>query len=66
MKKNIGTIDRIIRIAITSTIGLLLFKGIITGWLGLLLGIIAIILLLTGLIRTCPAYLPFSLSTRKK
>lgn len=66
MKKNIGTIDRVIRIAIAVVIGVLFSKGIITGWLGLLLGMIAVMFLLTGLVSTCPVYIPFSLSTRKK
>ena len=65
MKKNMGAIDRVGRIAIAVVIGILFFKGILTGWLSILLGIIAIAFLLTGLVSTCPIYLPFGLSTRK-
>lgn len=65
MKKNMGKIDRIFRIAIATLVGVLFFKGVITGWLAIVLGIVAIAFLLTGLVSTCPIYLPFGLSTRK-
>lgn len=65
MNKNMGTIDRIFRIAIATVVGVLFFKGVITGWLAIVLGIVAIAFLLTGLVSTCPIYLPFGLSTRK-
>ncbi|MGV2831333.1 YgaP family membrane protein [Myxosarcina sp. GI1(2024)] len=66
MKKNIGAVDKVIRLASAITISIILLKGVVTGWLGLLLGIIAVILLLTGLVSTCPLYLPFCITTRKK
>jgi len=57
MKRNIGITDRWIRIVAGLAIGL---AGIYyNSWWGLL----GIIPLLTALIRTCPLYLPFGLST---
>jgi hypothetical protein len=57
MKKNIGITDRWIRVVAGLAIGI---AGIyFQSWWGLL-GILA---LLTALIRTCPLYLPFGLST---
>lgn len=58
MKTNVGTIDRVIRIALGLVlIGATLMGAIgVWGWLGL-------ILIATGLFRFCPVYLPFGLST---
>jgi hypothetical protein len=65
MKKNIGTIDRIIRIAIAALIGVLYAAGQITGTAALLLGLLAAVFVLTGLASVCPLYLPFGFSTRR-
>ncbi|MDO4708439.1 MAG: DUF2892 domain-containing protein [Pseudomonadota bacterium] len=60
MKFNVGGIDRLLRIVLgLALIGLTLTGHIgVWGWLGLLP-------LITGLVRFCPAYLPFGLSTCK-
>ncbi len=60
MTQNIGNTDRIIRIVLAVAIAVLgiVFKS----WLGL----IAIVPLATALVRTCPLYLPFGISTKKK
>ena len=60
MKSNIGTIDRIIRIVLG--IAIAVFGIAFKTWLGL----IAVIPLATAAIGTCPLYLPFGLSTRRK
>lgn len=60
MKQNIGTVDRIVRIALGLAIAA---AGIyFRNWLGL----IAIIPFATALVRFCPLYLPFGISTRRK
>ena len=64
MKKNMGTIDRGIRIVIALTVGVLYFMGQISGTAAIILGILAVVFVLTGLVGTCPLYLPFGLSTR--
>jgi len=58
--QNIGNTDRVIRIVLGLGIGILgiVFKS----WLGL----IGIIPLATAAVSTCPLYLPFGISTRKK
>lgn len=66
MKKNMGTIDKVIRLAGVVVIAILYYLGIISGTLAIILGIIAIVFLLTSLIGLCPAYLPFGISTRKQ
>lgn len=64
--KNMGTIDRVIRlVAVAAVIGAW-GLGLIGGTLALVLGVIALVLPLTSLTATCPAYLPFGLSTRPK
>ncbi|MDX1740828.1 MAG: DUF2892 domain-containing protein, partial [Rhodothermales bacterium] len=65
MKKNMGSVDRIARILIAVVIAVLYFTDQITGTAAIILGIIAIVFLLTSLVGSCPAYLPFGLSTRK-
>ena len=40
--------------------------GLISGTLALVLGAVAVVLLLTSLTATCPAYMPFGLSTRPR
>ncbi|MDH4036002.1 MAG: DUF2892 domain-containing protein [Candidatus Krumholzibacteria bacterium] len=65
MKKNMGAADRIIRTLIAIVIGVLFFKGVIAGVLGVILGILAIIFLATSLVGWCPLYLPLGLSTCK-
>lgn len=60
MKKNMGILDRRIRIVL----GLLIVAAGIyfkTWW-----GLLGVVFLATSLISWCPLYLPFGLSTRKK
>lgn len=65
MKKNMGTVDRVIRTLIAVVIAVLYFTGQISGTWAIILGIVALVFLLTSLVGGCPAYLPFGLSTRK-
>jgi len=65
MKKNIGSIDKIIRILVAVVIAVLYFTNIISGILGIILMVLAGIFILTSLISFCPLYLPFGLSTNK-
>ena len=66
MKKNMGTIDRVLRVVIAVVIGVLYFTGIISGTVALVLALLGVVFVLTSLISTCPLYLPFNLSTRGK
>ena len=66
MTKNMGTIDRVIRVIIALTVGVLYFMGLISGTVALILGVLAVVFVLTSLVSTCPLYLPFGLSTRKQ
>lgn len=60
MKKNVGTVDKVIRIVIGLVVlGLGYTQGAWWGWIGL-------VPLLTGLIGWCPLYCPFKCSSCKK
>jgi len=61
--KNMGTVDRIIRLVAVLAVVAAYGLGMIGGTLALVLGAVAAVLLLTSLIGTCPAYMPFGLST---
>jgi len=63
MKKNMGTVDRSVRVLAALVVGWLIFNGTISGILAIVLGVFAVVFLLTSLIGWCPAYLPFGLST---
>jgi hypothetical protein len=61
MNKNVGGIDRILRIAV----GIALIALAVTGTVGVW-GYIGVVPLLTGLIGWCPAYLPLGIKTCKR
>lgn len=66
MKQNMGTIDRIFRLIVAIIIAALFLTGQLSGIAAIILGIVAVIFLVTSVIAWCPAYLPFGLSTRGK
>ena len=63
MKKNMGTIDRVVRIIVAVIFAILCLTGTISGVWSVVLGIIAVILFITSLIGFCPAYALFNIST---
>jgi hypothetical protein len=66
MKKNMGNTDRMIRILIALIIAGLNYAGILTGTLGMVSLVLAVVFLLTSMISFCPLYLPFGISTTGK
>lgn len=66
MRKNMGTIDKVIRLAVALVIVILLFTGQVTGTAATVLGIVAVAFVVTSLIGWCPSYVPFGISTCKK
>jgi hypothetical protein len=63
MKQNMGSMDRIIRVAVAVLVAVLYFTGVISGTVAIILGILAIVFLLTSVVGFCPLYAPFKLST---
>ncbi|WP_224489872.1 YgaP family membrane protein [Robertkochia flava] len=56
LKKNMGPQDKLIRVVISFVIALLYYYNIISGYFGIAMMLIAIVLLLTSLFRFCPIY----------
>ena len=66
MNANMGNVDRIVRVGLAVLVAVLYVTGFIGGWTAIILGVLAVIFILTSLISFCPLYLPFGLSTRGK
>lgn len=66
MKKNIGALDKVLRLIVVVVIAVLYFNNTISGARATLLGALAVVFLLTSLISFCPIYLPFGINTRDK
>jgi hypothetical protein len=66
MPRNLGLIDRILRLVFAAFIATLVLSGTIQGTLALILSIFAGVFVLTSLLAFCPLYFPFKLSTLKK
>jgi uncharacterized membrane protein YesL len=66
MKKNMGSADRFIRILLAVAVAVLYLTDQISGTVAIILGLFAVIFLITSFVGFCPLYVPFKLSTRKK
>jgi len=56
MKKNMGSADRIIRVVIAAVLAFLYFNGTISGTLGIVAVVAAVVFVATSLISFCPLY----------
>lgn len=65
MKKNMGRADSVIRIVVALIIAVLYLTDQISGTTAAILGVLAVIFVLTSMVGFCPLYLPFKISTRK-
>jgi len=66
MKKNVGTVDKVVRIILALVIVALYFTHVLSGVLAIVLLALAGIFVLTSLFSFCPIYLPFGIRTNKK
>ena len=66
MQKNMGSIDRIIRVIVALAVGVLFLLGEISGIAAIVLGILAAVFLLTSAMGSCPLYIPLKLNTMSK
>jgi hypothetical protein len=66
MPKNMGTVDRVVRVLLALVVAALYAAHQISGVVAIVLGVLAAVFLLTSLVSFCPLYMPFKLSTRKK
>ena len=66
MKKNMGSIDKTIRVLIAVAIGILIYTNVFTGTWAIILGVIAVVFLITSFFSFCPLYTLCGASTCKK
>ena len=66
MKKNMGTIDRVVRFLVAALIAILYFTDQISGVAAIILGIFAVVFLVTSFMSSCPLYTQLKISTIKK
>jgi hypothetical protein len=66
MKKNVGSIDKVIRILLAAVMIVLVAMHVVSGVVAIIIGVLAAVFLLTSLVSVCPLYLPFGISTAKK
>lgn len=55
--------DRIIRVLIALLAAYLYFAGVVTGTIGIVLIVVAVVFVLTSLVSFCPLYAIFGIST---
>ena len=65
MKKNMGTIDRVIRTLLAIVVAFLYFTNNISGLAAIVLSVFAIIFLLTSFMGVCPLYTVLGIKTIK-
>jgi len=63
MKKNMGSVDKIIRLIIAAVLGFLFYNGTITGTLGIVAVVVAAVFALTSLVSFCPLYTLLGINT---
>lgn len=63
MKKNMGNIDRIVRVVLAAVLAGLYFGGVVTGTLGIILVSLGGVFLATSIVGFCPLYAPFGIKT---
>ena len=66
MKKNMGAVDRIVRVTIAFVIIGLYVSGAISGTLSIMLIALSGIFVITSLVGVCPLYLPLGITTLRK
>jgi hypothetical protein len=65
MTKNMGCMDKTLRVLAAVLIGGLLLAGVLKGTLGIILGVLAVVFILTSVAGFCPLYVPLKISTKK-
>lgn len=66
MKKNMGMLDRGMRVVFAIVVAILYFTGTIDATQTMIFGAIAVVFVLTSLVGTCPLYFPFGIDTREQ
>jgi len=66
MKRNMGVVDRVIRGVFAAVVAALYLTNLLSPVASIVLGILAVVFLVTAVAGFCPLYLVFGLSTRRK
>jgi hypothetical protein len=66
MKKNMGSLDKMVRVVFALVIAALYFTGVISGNLAIVGLALAVVFVFTSFISFCPLYVPFGITTCKK
>ena len=66
LEKNMSTTDSIVRFVLAAIFAMLYFTGTVSGTFGVVLLVLAVVFALTAVVRICPIYLMFKLSTIRK
>lgn len=65
MKTNMGALDRILRIIIAVILAILYLTKTVTGTLGIIFLVIALVFLITSILGYCPLYTIVGITTKK-
>lgn len=63
MQKNMGTLDRVIRLLIAAVAVFLFYNGTLSGTVGIVALVVAAVFTLTSVVSFCPIYKLVGLST---
>ncbi|MGB2906038.1 MAG: DUF2892 domain-containing protein [Candidatus Aminicenantaceae bacterium] len=66
MKQNMGKTDRVLRTVLAVIVAVLYFSKQLTGLAAIILGLFAIVFLVTSVLGFCPLYVPLGISSIKK
>lgn len=63
MKRNMGSLDRILRFLAGAVLAGLFFGNVISGTLGIVLLLVALVFIATSFVGFCPLYAPLGIKT---
>lgn len=66
MKRNMGSLDKLIRLALAIVLIVLYYTGVLSETLGIIGLVLALILTLTSLVSFCPLYALLGMNTCRK
>jgi hypothetical protein len=66
MKRNMGNLDRVIRVVLAVIFAVLTLTGAVSGARGIVLLVVAGVFVLTSVVSFCPLYTLFGISTCKR
>jgi small-conductance mechanosensitive channel len=66
MKRNMGSLDRALRVLAAAIVGILYFTNQMSGVAAIILGVVAVVFVLTSVVAVCPLYMPLKFSTITK